>query len=308
MWRYAVLVVVSSTAIALMPVGAWAEPVTPDQATVDVGTISSGPVTSTGSAGFDRSGTRADASSRPNQPMAGASPGPVAVSGSSDVTYGAIPYNAVPCGNVGPPQQGTGGAIIKPPCIPASACPAGQTGFYAYDASGASIGVVCVGNQAAPAPGVAAPSPVQLAQQASTEQPWPVLQVAVNPGTGLTGLASWFWLGGNPAMPDATASAGPLTVTVHATLVDVTWDFGDGSSVSSGADLGRAFPAPSGIQHVYQTDTFGRPGGALVTALVRYRVTYSVNGGPFALLGLKARPYSAPYQVNQLQPQAVSVP
>jgi hypothetical protein len=41
---------------------------------------------------------------------------------------------------------------------------------------------------------------------------------------------------------------------------------------------------------------------------VRYQVTYSVNGGPFNVLGVKARPYSSSYVVNQLQPQAVSVP
>ena len=110
-------------------------------------------------------------------------------------------------------------------------------------------------------------------------------------------------------MPDATASAGPLTVRVRAALTEVVWSFGDGSSVSSGTNTGRAFPVASGIQHIYQTDSLGRrPGGVVVSALLRYHVTYSANGGPFLDLGVKARPYSAPYQVNQLQPQAVSVP
>jgi hypothetical protein len=139
-------------------------------------------------------------------------------------------------------------------------------------------------------------------------QPWPTLQLTASPALGLTGLASWFWLAGNPRMPDATASAGPLTVRVHATLIDAVWNFGDGGSFSSGTDLGRAFPAVSGIQYVYQTDTAGRSGGYVVSALVRYQVTYSVNGGPFVELGVKARSYSTSYQVNQLQPQAVSVP
>ena len=52
------------------------------------------------------------------------------------------------------------------------------------------------------------------AQQASAEQPWPVLQVQIDPQIGLTGLASALWLAGTPQMPDAIASAGPLTVTV----------------------------------------------------------------------------------------------
>jgi hypothetical protein len=53
-------------------------------------------------------------------------------------------------------------------------------------------------------------------------QPWPNLQLNVNPGVGLAGLATWFWCAGSAAMPDATASSGPLTVTVHATFSDVT--------------------------------------------------------------------------------------
>jgi hypothetical protein len=139
-------------------------------------------------------------------------------------------------------------------------------------------------------------------------QPWPALQVSISPGLGLTGLASWFWLGGSPQMPDATASAGPLTVRVHATLVDVVWSFGDGGGFSSGTDLGRTFPAASSIQYVYQTDSAGRSGGYVVSALVRYQVTYSVNGGPFNVLGVKARSYTSSYVVNQLQPQAVGAP
>ena len=107
-------------------------------------------------------------------------------------------------------------------------------------------------------------------------------------------------------MPDATASAGPLTVVVHARLVDVVWNFGDGGGLSSGTNVGRPFPASGGIQHVYQTDTFGRPGGYGLSALLRYEVTFSVNGGPFSFLGIKARPFVTSYQVNQLQPQAVS--
>jgi hypothetical protein len=198
------------------------------------------------------------------------------------------------------------GVIHVAPPIPASACPAGQTGYYAYDATGAILGVVCVGNGANPPPGAPAPSPLQLAQQASAAQPWPVLQFGINPTIGLTGLPSWFWLAGSPQMPDATASAGPLTVRVHATLIDVDWNFGDGGGLSSGTNVGQPFPAAGGIQHVYETDTFGRPGGYSLNALLRYEVTYSVNGGPFSVMGGKARPFVTTYQVNQLQPEAVS--
>jgi hypothetical protein len=209
--------------------------------------------------------------------------------------------------NPGPPTLNQAGVIIVPPAFPANACPPGQNGFFVQDANGVTTGILCVGNQPNAPPGTPAPSPLALAQEASAMQPWPILSMGANPGLGLTGLPSWFWLSGSPLMPDATASAGGLTVTVRATLSDVSWRFGDGGgSVSSGTDLGRAFPSPSTIQHVYQTDSFGRQSFP-VSALLRYTVTFSVNGGPLNLLGVKARPYSASYQVNQLQPQAVSV-
>lgn len=275
--------------------------------TVTVGPSSNGPTVSSGSAGFDQSGIVSGANSRSAEPPRGAAPQP----GTPDagaVTLRPIPNNALPCGNAGPVQQGTGGAVLVPACVPTNACPVGETGFYVYDANGAPIGVVCVSTRTAIGVGGQAVSPLQLAQTASARQPWPALLVGVNPGVGLTGLASWFWLSGDPAMADASASAGPLTVTVRAALDEVTWDFGDGSSTSSGTDRGNAFPVASRIQHVYQTDTFGRTGGVVVSALVRYRVTYSVNGGPFVPLGLKAQAYRTTYQVNQLQPQAVSLP
>ena len=270
---------------------AFAETLNQDKNTVNVGPIASGPEVSQGSAGFNGSGTQSQADSRTNQSVTGSGLTPPGASGSSNLTYQPVQNRVAPGGGPVP-------LLV--------ACPPGNTPYAVLDATGTLVGTVCVSNQS-PSVGPVS-TPLQLAQLASAQQPWPSLQVGINPGTGLTGLASWFWLRGNPQMPDATASAGPLTVTVRATLIDVVWDFGDGRGISSGTDLGQAFPAQSSIQHVYQTDTFGRPSGYSCVALVRYQVTYSVNGGPFAELGIKAQPYSTSYQVNQLQPQAVSVP
>jgi hypothetical protein len=271
--------------------------------TANVGPISSGQAVSQGLAGFDDSGTRAQTSTH-TEPPAQVSP-TAGGTDSSAVTFRPIPHNALPF--TGPPQIGTGGAIVLPPGIPVSACPPGQTGFFAFGPNGTVLGTVCVGPAAAQ-PGAPPLTVAQLAEQASAEQPWPTLQLQIDPQVGLTGLASTFWLTGNPAMPDATASSGALSVTVHATLIDVAWSLADGGTLDSGTDVGRPFPAPARIEHVYQTDTFGRPGGYVVSVLLRYRVTYSVNGGPPIDLGVKARPYSRSYAVNQLQPEAVSVP
>jgi hypothetical protein len=302
MWkRFAAFVPI--VVLALLPANVRAEIIDTQQATANVGSTAAGPVITQGSASYNPIGTQAAANSRADQPGAPAAAGSVASASSSDVTYGPIPHNAVPV--AGAPWVDQSGIIHVAPPIPASACPAGQTGYYAYDPTGAILGVVCVGN-GAPPPGAPAPSPLELAQQASAAQPWPVLQFGINPATGLTGLPSWFWLAGSPQMPDAAASAGPLTVRVHATLIDVDWNFGDGGGLSSGTNVGQPFPATGGIQHVYETDTFGRPGGYILNALLRYEVTYSVNGGPFSVLGIKARPFVTTYQVNQLQPEAVS--
>ena len=296
------LFVLPVVVFGLWPASALADVVDPGQVTKNVGLSTSGPVTTQGTASFNPSGMGAAANSHADAQAGSVAAGSAgAPGGSSDITFRQIPYNAVPKGGFWVDQSGTIHAL---PAIPAAACPPGQTGFYTYDANGAPLGIVCVGNGANPAPGAPAPSPLELAQDASAEQPWPVLQVGVNPTTGLTGLPSWFWLTGSPQMPDAAASAGPLTVRVHASLIDVVWRFGDGAGLSSGTNIGR--PSSGGIQHVYQTDTFGRPGGYTLSALLRYQVTYSVNGGPFNLLGVKARPFATTYQVNQLQPQAVS--
>jgi hypothetical protein len=296
------LFVLSVVVFGLWPGSALADVIDPGQVTKNVGPSTSGPVTTQGTASFNPAGTGAAASSHAGSSGGNSAAGsPGGPGGSSDITSRPVPFNAVPSGGVWVDQSGT---IHILPAIPANACPPGQTGFYTYDATGAPLGIVCVGNGANPAPGAPAPSPLELAQEASAEQPWPALQVGVSPAVGLTGLPSWFWLSGSPQMSDATASAGPLTVRVHATLIDVLWRFGDGAGLSSGTNIGR--PSSAGIQHVYQTDTFARQGGYALSALLRYQVTYSVNGGPFNLLGVKARPFVTAYQVNQLQPQAVS--
>ena len=92
-------------------------------------------------------------------------------------------------------------------------------------------------------------------------------------------------------------------MTVRAALEDVTWDFGDGSTTSSGTDRGTAFPTSSRIEHVYQTDSAGLAEGYQLVASVRWRVTFSVNGGPFTDLGFKTRDFTRSYGVDQLQPQ-----
>ncbi len=264
----------------------------------------SGATVSQGTAGFDPGGTQATSESTTNaRSGAPSGGGSVASDQGSDLIVRQIPFNQVPAGAI----DGGNGLVINNPGATRQACPAGQTGFFVGSANNnAAFQVVCVPNQAPAPPQATTVSSLQLAEEASARQPWPNLQVSVNPGVGLAGLATWFWCAGSASMPDASASSGPLTVTVHAALSDVTWSFGDGSGATG--DLGRPFPTPSNIQHVYQTDSAGLAQGYPLVASVRWRVTFSVNGGPFTDLGFKTRDFTRSYVVQQLQPQAVSVP
>lgn len=285
--------VLTAASLIVLPTVATAEVGDPNGNSVQVGPVSNGPTVSQGSAGYDPNGITATASTQPT--------GSGTTSTGPNYTYRPVPYNSVPCSGV---QNNNG--VISNPCsgIPVSACPAGQTGYYVYDSNGNSLGIVCVPN---PTDSLLPPTTpeIALADQASSRQPWPRLVMSINPSIGLTGLPSWFWLNGSAAMSDATASSGPLTVSVRARLAGVTWEFGDGIGYDS-IDLGQAYPAQSDIQHIYQTDTYGLRNGFKSTAILRYLVTYSVNGGPWTTLGVKTRPFNQQYFVYQLQPEAVS--
>ena len=276
---------------------AHAEPVNPDWKSVDVGPVDAGPVVGQGVVGFGNSGISAAASATAAKTGAGQN-----LSSGLTFTYTPIPDNTLV--TVGPPQANNG-VIAKPGTGFQPACPPGQTGYYVYDSAGQFAGVVCVPNSTAtPTPGSAAE--IALAEEASSRQPWPNLSVGVNPDRGLTGLQSWFWLRpANAAMRPASATAGPLTVTVRAALIDVLWDFGDGSRTDAGLDLGQAYPRESAIRHVYQTDTFQLAGGYQVLATLRFGIWYSVNSGSWRFLGTKAKSFSLSYSVNQIQPEGV---
>jgi len=286
-------IALAGASLIVLPTAAIAEVDDPNNNTVQVGPVSNGPVVSQGSAGYDPNGITAAASTQPS--------GSGTTSTGPTYTYRPVPHNSVPA----PGVQNNNGLLSNPNAvIPIPACPAGQTGYYVYDSNGNSLGIVCVPN---PTDSLLPPTTpeIALADQASSRQPWPALTLGINPSAGLTGLPSWFWLSGSAAMPDAVASSGPLTVRVRARLAGVSWEFGDGLGYDS-QGLGQAYPAQSDVQHLYQTDTYRLSSGYSVVAVLRYLVTYSVNGGPWMTLGVKTRPLSQQYLVYQLQPEAVA--
>src|ERR1700687_1614522 len=290
------LLVAVATGFALLPMQVAAEdPGDPnDQGTVQVGPLNKGPVVSQGSAGYDPNGITAAAATKPS--------GSGTTSTEPTYTYSPVPYNSIP----GQVTQNNNDVISTPAPsgIPISACPSGQTGYYVYDSNGNSLGIVCVPNPTDSLLPSTTPE-LALANEASSRQPWPALTLGINPRAGLTGLPSGFWLSGSAAMSDAVASSGPLTVRVRARLAGVSWEFGDGLGLDS-AGLGQPYPSQSDVQHLYQTDTYRLPNGYWVIAILRYLVTYSVNGGSWNTLGVKTRPFSQQYLVYQLQPEAVA--
>ena len=102
-------------------------------------------------------------------------------------------------------------------------------------------------------------------------------RVGVNPRpTGLTGLETWFWYDGPTELQVATG-IGPWTVTGTARVQEVTFDLGDGDTVTATSGGSEAEPA---ARHVYETK-----GTYTVTVTARW-VADLVLTGP----GLPSRP------------------
>src|SRR5258708_26682122 len=163
--RRVLALLLALSASVLFSVGAHAELPDPGKNTVSVGPIASGGIVSQGVAAYDPAGTQASADSRANP----SGPTSAVTGGGSDYTYRPIPYNQVP---VAPPLvMNSSGTISVSQGGTQSACPSGQTGYLVYGSGGSSsFGVICV-----PA-GQAVTSPEQqLAQLASSSQPWPNL-------------------------------------------------------------------------------------------------------------------------------------
>src|SRR4029077_17149480 len=130
-YRFGPAAVAAIAASLLMPIVAFAED-PGNGGTVSVGPVSTGPVVSKGSAGYDPDGITPTASPKPS--------GPGTTSTEPTYNYRPVPYNAAP-GSC--PTTQTNGTISNP-CsqIPAPVCPTGQTGYYVYDSITHPLGTV----------------------------------------------------------------------------------------------------------------------------------------------------------------------
>ncbi|HEX2915011.1 MAG TPA: hypothetical protein VH186_29730 [Chloroflexia bacterium] len=127
----------------------------------------------------------------------------------------------------------------------------------------------------------------------------PELAIRVNPLSGIVTVPSWFWLelkstgewwpgtdpdqGGQPfgVTVEIPLPARTHTVQVLADALKVTWDFGDKSrkATKTSTLVGKPYPAPSNVQHAYNTTEVFNP-----AVLLHYVPRYAWNGGAWVSL------------------------
>ncbi|MEJ5946582.1 PKD domain-containing protein [Pseudokineococcus basanitobsidens] len=90
-------------------------------------------------------------------------------------------------------------------------------------------------------------------------------------------------------------------VTVRATPVAYTWDYGDGTVVGPTSDPGAPWPDLR-VTHAYET-----PGRYAITLTTHYEGEYSVQGEPFLPIPGQAQVTSEPLPVTTYQGQNVPV-
>jgi hypothetical protein len=135
----------------------------------------------------------------------------------------------------------------------------------------------------------------------------PLPEPALNPpGAQLVGVPSWLWLA-EWQEAEATASVGAVTSTVRARPARVTWDLGDGTTLT--CDAGTAYDASrppaaqsSDCTHVFTRDSRAVAGGAYeVTATVTYEVSWEASTGAGGALEEVTRTTTVPVVVQEAQ-------
>lgn len=165
---------------------------------------------------------------------------------------------------------------------------AGEECAYVPDASPVCYVVV--------APAVTAADVAADAAQAESELDLTIAPIDANPAAtvdGLTGAASWFWLTTAPTARHQSVTLNDESVTVTATPGQITWGFGDGSTLSGGAGVPYRDGAVSAgaVTHVYQTRCLPGdqghdpevlascgPDGYTVSAAVAWTISYVATG------------------------------
>lgn len=178
------------------------------------------------------------------------------------------------------------------------------------------VGVVWITySHPGPPPGPAVP-PSQLASEAASSLALPVPAIHLDPAAfSVVNLRTWLWVDSSIWHPYSTsASAGGESVSATATPVSVTWQMGDGGTVTCagpGTPYDPALPAASqqsACSYTYRVSSAGRasPSGNAngaafeVTATVDWQVTW-VGGGTSGTLPSLSTSSSRPVRVEQIE-------
>jgi hypothetical protein len=202
------------------------------------------------------------------------SPGQTGGNGSVGGTNGVSPYTYtwVPAGII---------AGVGPICD-ANGAPGSWYGLVVRDLAGT---VVSNENRCVPLnPDGGLGAPPALPPVPTTGDIWRVAlrqidapRLGVNPSpVGLTGLETWLWYDG-PSELEVAAGIGPWTVTGTARLAEVTFDLGDGETVTAARAGSEADPA---ARYVYETK-----GTYEVVVTARWTADFVLSGP-----GLPSRP------------------
>ena len=143
--------------------------------------------------------------------------------------------------------------------------------------------------------------PETIAMHLRDEIPVPNVEIRINPGRGLVGVESWFWLEGYDGSPieDSTDAFGQL-VEVEARVKRYEWSFGDGDKMSARTP-GRPYPHRSQVQHLYERSSAGLPSGFPVEVGFVFDVRYRVDGGGWIEIPGISRVAETSYQVRESQ-------
>ena len=158
------------------------------------------------------------------------------------------------------------------------------------------------------------PSPIELAKQAAAtiKMSPPAIGIApTHEGSGLVGMPVWMW---TVQFPDtwgthksAPATAPGLWVVATATAKSITWDMGDGHTVTCG-NPGTAYVASYGLSsspdcgYTYTQPSGGKPGGVYtVTGTTTWEVTWVASTGQAGTLPPVTADSTTTVKIGELQ-------
>ncbi|MBF6555923.1 MAG: hypothetical protein IVW52_07060 [Acidimicrobiales bacterium] len=221
-----------------------------------------------------------------------------------------VPYSTeFPGQDGGPPPAGA----TQPGAWYVNTCATGSV-------TGQSTGVVWLATGQA-APTVPPPDPAVAGAQAASELQLPTPTLTLSPSTtGYVNLAEWLWITSSMWHPLSTTAqacnaGGCVAATAIATPSYVTWDTGDGSTVTCngpGTPFDPALPATdqsTTCSHTYTTTSAGQPSADgnpndaafRITATITWTVAWAgPNGSAGALPSLTTRGASS-LEVAQIE-------